>query len=166
VALQCSAAVSAAEEDRPPLTRVKPADPEMRRLVLEGYSRSAIFRALLEEIERSNAIVVIQFGTCANGRVRSCVSNIDSDSRQRYIRIKVNTRTTDDRLVATIGHELQHAVEIVRERSVSNVEQALALYRRIATGPCTEGRSDRCETDAAIQVESRVNDELNKSRQR
>jgi hypothetical protein len=132
----------------------------MRRLVLAGYARSATFGALVDELQRSNAIVVIQFGLCANGRIRSCVSNVDGDARQRHIRIKVNTRTTDDRLIATIAHELHHATEITREPGAFNAEQTLALYRRIANGKCREGLSDACETDAALAVESRVNDEL------
>ena len=145
------------ESTRPlQLIRVKPADPEMRRLVQDGYTRSDVFRTVVDELQRSNAIVVVQFGACANGRVRSCVSHVDGNARQRHIRIKVNTQTTNDRLIATIAHELQHAVEIVREVAVTNSEQARALYRRIARGRCAEGLSDLCETDAALAVERRV----------
>jgi coenzyme F420-reducing hydrogenase gamma subunit len=162
--LLCSASTATAHDEQLQLTRVKPADPEMRRLVLDGYMRSSTFSALVDELQRSNAIIVIQFGTCANGRVRSCVSNVDGDERQRHIRIKVNTRTTDDRLIATIAHELQHATEITRERTATNSEQTLALYRRIATGKCRAGLSDACETDAALRVEAVVNHELDRER--
>ena len=71
---------ASAKADPLQLTRVKPADPEMRRLVLDGYARSATFSALVDELQTSNALVVIQFGSCANGRVRSCVSNVDGDA--------------------------------------------------------------------------------------
>lgn len=148
------------------LIRLKPADPEMRRLIQAGNVRSDVFRAIVDELQRSNTIVVVQFGTCANGRVRSCVSHVEGDTRQRHIRIKVNTQTTNDRLIATIAHELQHAVEIAREVNVTNSEQALALYRRIATGRCAEGLSDLCETDAALAVERRVLQELEADRRR
>ena len=142
------------------LIRLKPADPEIRRLVQDGYTRSDVFRTIVDELQRSNVIVVVQFGICASGRVRSCVSHVDGDARQRHIRIKVNTQTTNDRLIATIAHELQHAVEIAREVDVTNSEQALALYRRISTGRCAEGLSDLCETDAALAVERQVQQEL------
>jgi hypothetical protein len=148
------------------LIRLKPADPEIRRLVQDGYTRSDVFRTIVDELQRSNAIVVVQFGACASGRVRSCVSHVDGDARQRHIRIKVHTQTTSDRLVATIAHELQHAVEITREMAVTNSEQALALYRRIATGRCAAGLSDFCETDAALEVERRVLQELEVERRR
>jgi hypothetical protein len=142
--------------------RLKPADPEIRRLITDGYDRSASFRTLANEIQRSNAVVIIQFGQCANGRFRSCVTNVDGDGRQRNIRVKVNTRTTDDRLIATIAHELSHVVEILRDPGVVDAESALNLYRRIGTGKCREGLSEACETDAARAIEARVLDEISR----
>ena len=148
------------------LTRVKPADSEMRRLVLDGISRSPAFRAVVDEIHQFNVVVVIQFGLCGSGRIRSCVSHVEGDERQRHIRIKVNSRTTDDRLIATIAHELHHALEIAREPEVVNSESALRLYRRISSGKCRQGLSEQCETAAALQVEAKVNDELGQARRR
>jgi hypothetical protein len=142
------------------LTRVKPVDSEVRRLVMNGYARSRALGDLVDELETGDTIVVIQFGTCANGRVRSCVSNVSTDGRLRHIRIKVDPKTTDDRLIATIAHELQHAAEIVRNAETIDVETTLALYRRIGTRDCQTGRTDKCETEAALQVEALVNREL------
>jgi hypothetical protein len=147
-------------DEAPRLVRVKPADAEMRRLVLAGLARSATFRGLMDEIHRTNVVVVIQFGQCASGRVRSCVSHVAGDRRQRHIRIKLNTGATTNGLIATIAHELHHALEIAREPDVTNSELALALYRRIAIGGCGEGLSERCETEAALLIEARVNEEL------
>jgi hypothetical protein len=147
-------------EETPRLVRIKPADAEMRRLVLDGHAGSPTFRRLMAEIHETNVVVVIQFGLCARGRIRSCVSHVEGDSRQRHIRIKVNTRTTDDRLIATIAHELHHALEIAREPDVTSSELTLALYRRIGMGRCREGLDEKCETEAALQIEHRVNDEL------
>jgi hypothetical protein len=146
------------------LTRVKAADKETRRLVLDGARRSTVFRALIDELHQFNVIVVIQFGFCANGRIRSCVSNVDGDERQRHIRVKVSPRTTEMYLIATIAHELQHALEIAREPRATNVREVLELYRRIATGKCREGLSEECETDAALEVETRVHRELASTR--
>lgn len=153
---------AAAQGERPvvPLVRLKPADPEIRRLVEDGYARSASFRALVDAIHRSNAVVVVQFGLCANGRFRSCVTNIDGDRERRSIRIKVNTRTTEDRLIATIAHELHHVTEMLAEPDLSRPEAVLALYQRIGKGACRQGLSEACETDAALAAESKVMEEL------
>ena len=154
-----------AEEERV-LTRVRGADEGMRALIREGDARSESFRAIVDEIQRSNAVVMVQFGLCAKGQVRSCVVNVDGDARQRHIRILVNTRTTNDRLIATIAHELHHSLEIIRATEVTTSEQALALYRRIAKGACGKGRDDRCETEAALATEETVLGELDRSPRR
>jgi hypothetical protein len=155
--------MAGASQDAPQLIRVRPADAEMRRLVVDGHRRSPTFRALIAELHQSNVMVTIQGGACAKGRIRSCVSDVQTDGRQRFVRVKVDFRTTDDRLIATIGHELQHAVEIAREPDVSTSEQVLSLYRRIAFGACGQGLSARCETEAALDVEARVKDELGRN---
>jgi hypothetical protein len=150
----------------PQFVRLKPADPEMRRLMTDGYRRSETFRALVDEIHRSNAVVVVQYGQCGKGRFRSCVTDVAGDRRQRAIRIKIDTRTTDDRLMATVAHELAHALEILREPDVFSAETTLNLYRRIGMGKCREGLSDACETDAALAAEARVLDEIGRGARR
>jgi hypothetical protein len=89
-------AQTVADADLPSLTRLKPADAEMRRLIVEGHARSAIFRTLVDEIRQSNAVVIVQFGFCANGRFRSCVTHvegtIDNDTlRSRSIPMEMST---------------------------------------------------------------------------
>lgn len=141
-------------------TRVRAADDEFRSLIREGDARSATFRAMVDEIQASNAVVMIQFGLCAKGQVRSCVSHVGGSAHTRTIRILISPRTTHDRLIATIAHELQHALEIIRQPDITTNDQVLSLYRRIGTGTCAEGRSDRCETEAALAVEKQVLKEL------
>jgi hypothetical protein len=154
------AARNGVEQPVVPLVRLKPADAEMRRLVTDGYTRSVTFRALVDTLHTTDGLVVVQFGLCANGRFRSCVTHIGGDAGARTVRIKINTRATDDRLIATVAHELEHALEILREREVMNADQVLALYRRIGTGRCRLGLSDECETEGALAIEARVNVEL------
>ena len=106
--------VATAVADERAFTRVRGADDTVRALIREGDARSESFRAMVDEIHRSNAVVMVQFGFCAKGQVRSCVVNVHGDARQRHIRILVDTRTTNDRLIATIAHELHHSLEIIR----------------------------------------------------
>lgn len=160
--LVMSGATEAASDERV-LTRVRGVDQEFHALIREGDARSASFREIVDEIQRSNTIVLVQYGLCAKGRIRSCVTHVAGDATARNIRIVINTRTTNDRLIATIAHELQHAVEIIRDPEATGPEQVMALYRRIGNGECAKGRSDRCETEAALAVEARVLDELDRS---
>jgi len=155
-----SGAVGRTGDDERRFTRVRAADDEFRALVREGDARSATFRAMVDEIQASNALVMIQFGQCAKGQVRSCVSHVGGTAHTRTIRILIDPRTTHNRLIATIAHELHHALEIIRQPDVTTNDEVLALYRKIGTGKCAEGRSDRCETEAALAVEKQVLKEL------
>lgn len=142
--------------------RLKPADPEMRRLIVDGYQRSETFRRLADQIQQSAVVVIVTYGECAGGRFRSCVTNVDGDARQRNIRVKISAHAGDDRLVATIAHELYHVTEILGEPGVVNAESTLKLYRRIGNGMCRKGLSEACETDAALAAEARVLDEISR----
>jgi hypothetical protein len=165
VAILAAAAASAAAQNDAPgrFTRVRAGDAELRRVIAEGADRSATFLALATEIQRSTAIVQVQFGRCPRGSFRSCVSGVEGDARQRHIRVFVDTRTTQDRLIATVAHELQHAIEILRDPEAIDAARTLALYRRIAVGKCGEGLSESCETAAAQAVEAAVLDELHRT---
>lgn len=151
-----------ASSDERVVTRVKGLGEEFSSLIREGDRRSETFRAMVDEIQASNAVVMIQFGLCANGQFRSCVSHVGATGSTRTIRILVNPKLTMDRVIAMIAHELQHAVEIIRA-GAANQEEVMALYRRISIGECAKGRSDRCETEAALAVEKQVLGELDRS---
>lgn len=141
-------------------TRVRSTEQFMIVLVREGYDRSPSFRELVDALQQSNLIVVVQPGVCAGGRIRSCVVSVAGSLRERQIRIKVDPHTSHDWLIATIAHELQHAVEIAEHIEVTDGPGALKLYRQIALGRCRDGLSEECETARALATEKRTLEEL------
>jgi hypothetical protein len=145
-----------------PFTRVRAPETFMIELVREGYERSPAFRELVDTLQRSNVIVVVAPGLCAGGRIRSCVVAVAGSARDRQIRIKIDTHASHDRLIATIAHELQHAVEIAERADVTDGETALRLYREIGLGRCREGLSEECETARALATETKVLDEISR----
>jgi|RhiMetdeSRZDD1v2_1073273.scaffolds.fasta_scaffold292837_3 hypothetical protein len=142
-------------------THVRSTVAYVRALIREGYERSPGFRDLVDTLQRSNAIVLVQPGSCADGRIRSCLVSIHGSRAERQIRIKIDpAHTIRDGLIATIGHELQHAVEIAEHPDVFDGETAQRLFRRIGIGQCHEGLWNECETTRALETERRVLDEL------
>jgi hypothetical protein len=93
-------------------TRVRSTQHFMIALSREGYDRSPAFRDLVDTLQRSNVIVFVQPAACAGGRIRSCLVSVNGSDGARHIRIHVDPHTSRDRLIATVAHELQHAVEI------------------------------------------------------
>ena len=150
-------------DDAPGLfTRVRSTERFMIALIREGYDRSPAFRALADTLQGSNVIVLIRPLPCGGGRIRSCVVSVEGSARERQIRINVDPRhTAGDFLIATIAHELQHAVEIAERPEVIDARSAIALYRQIAFGRCRQGLSEECETERALDVEKTVRDQLN-----
>jgi hypothetical protein len=161
--LMLAAAILSSDGANVSFTRVRARETFMFELVREGYGRSALFRELVDTLQRSNVIVIVEPGLCAGGRIRSCVVAVAGSSRDRQIRIKIDPHTSHDRLIATIAHELQHAVEIAERADVTDGETALRLYREIGLGRCREGLSDECETARALATEKNVLEEMSRA---
>jgi hypothetical protein len=141
-------------------TRVRSTERFMIALIREGYDRSDEFRDLVDVLQQSNVIVFIQPAACAGGRIRSCLVSVNGSRLERHIRINVDPHTSHDRMIATVAHELQHAVEIAEYPEVVDASAVLRLYRQIAVGRCREGLSEECETTRALVTEKKVLDEL------
>jgi hypothetical protein len=160
-------ASSAVPEDTPGLfTRVRSTERFMIALIREGYDRSPGFRDLVDVLQQSNVIVLVQPAACAGGRIRSCLVSVNGTRRERHIRINVDTHTSHDALIATVAHELQHAVEIAEHPDVIDGSGVLELYRHIAVGRCRERLSEECETARALNTEKMVLEELSHARTR
>jgi hypothetical protein len=142
-------------------TRVRSRQPYTTTLLQKLYDRSPTVRALIDRIQQSNATVVVQLGTCKAGRFRGCVVNVTGSVTARHIWIMVDAHANQNSLLATIAHELQHAVEIVEHPDVFDVAGVVQLYRRLAFGACRDGLSEECETERALETEHQVLTELN-----
>jgi len=143
--------------DKPKFTRVRSMDRYIFELVMKGYERSSTFRVLVDTLQQSNAIVLIQPGRCAGGRIRSCLVSVNGSDEERHIRIRVDPQhTIEIGLIAAVAHELQHAVEITERQDIVDAAGVLRLYRRIAYGRCQQGLSEECETSQALTTERKV----------
>jgi hypothetical protein len=139
--------------------RVRSSIPQLAALLTEASMRSSTFRGLVRSIERTDGIVYVEPGTCRHG-VRACLSlSITASGGFRILRVLVNVATDVFELMATIGHELRHALEILSEPSVRTTAQAYMFYSREAAT-----NRDAFETRAAIQTGLAVEHELGRLR--
>ena len=141
------------------LPRVRTTNTAIATLLTEASTRSSTFRELVRTIERTDGIVYVEPGQCRHG-VRACLSlSITGAGGFRILRVLVDLATNAIELMATIGHELRHALEILAEPNVRSTPDAWLYYARVA--PTSLGVF---ETEAAITAGLAVERELNRSR--
>jgi hypothetical protein len=138
--------------------RVRGVSPRVAAVLVEAAAQSRTFRGLIEQINATDGIVYIVEGKCGHG-VRACLTfTITSAGPNRVLRILIDRDKTDREAMRSIGHELQHALEVLSNPTVRSLGQMYQLYDRI----CNQC-GDRFETNAAILAGDTVRDELQKS---
>lgn len=141
---------------------VRASDGRIEHLIREGCDRSSTFRALFREIQSSSWIVFVQSGSCEMPGISGCLLHrIGTFQQHKYLRIVLTaTHRSHDEAIATIGHELQHAVEVVRDRDVARGSDIRDLYRRIGYVAQRTRAGEIYETAAARRAGARVLQQL------
>ena len=133
-------------------------DPQIAALIAEATARSATFRRLVAVIDDSDGIVYVEQGRCGHG-VRACLSHsVVVAGPHRILRIILSTRRDHVELLGALGHELQHATEVLGQPRVRSTSEVLFFYQH--EGFLIDGRF---ETVAALETEEAVMAEVNKS---
>jgi len=136
---------------------VRSTNPAISDAIAEGEARSVTFRSLVQTIEGTDGIVYVERGRCGHG-VPACLSlSVVSGGGFRMLRILVDSVRSVASLIAMIGHELQHAIELLTEPGVRTTTAAYNFYLREA--PTAR---DTFETMAAIRAEVAVAAELHR----
>jgi hypothetical protein len=111
-------------------SRVRSSHPYIRAMLEEARERSATFRGLVQAIEATDGIVYVEQGPCGHG-VRACLTlSITPAAEYRILRVLVDARQPDWEVMASIGHELQHALEVLNDLALKTGEEMFLFYAR------------------------------------
>jgi hypothetical protein len=110
--------------------RLRPDDSRSAAVVIEGLERSTTLRSLVDQLEARNVIVYVQVQPSLKGRLAGSLTWITAAGRYRYVRVSWSPELSMSLAIATLGHELQHAVEVANEPSIVSAETLEAYYRR------------------------------------
>ncbi len=139
--------------------RLRPQDDRLTEALREGAARSATFKALVNRIEASNVIVYAALNPLMKSNLSGMLTWMTRAGAFRYVRASISTDLSFDQMIATLGHELQHAVEVIEDESVTDEKSLVALYRKI--GLQSSGAAlTHWETVAAQQAGFQVRREL------
>jgi hypothetical protein len=132
LALSASAAFGQSSDA---IRRVRAPDPELRGLLDEGIDRSPTFRRLVQGIDATDGIVYVQSGACSIAAAMGCLMlSVQDAGYARYLHIHVAPRRhRHDERITLIGHELQHAAEVLSATWVRDSADAYALFIRIGS---------------------------------
>lgn len=144
-----------------PSPRVRTTDAAIASLLSEATSRSAVFRNLVRAIESTDGIVYVERGRCGHG-VHACLS-LSMVAGEGYRLLRILVESVDDPVLAmaTIGHELQHVIELLTEPGVRSSTAAYLYYMREA--PTARDSFSAFETPAAVRTGLAVERELKDS---
>jgi hypothetical protein len=139
------------------LPHVRSRHQPLRALIARGIEQSPTFRRLVETIEASDGIVYIEPGVCKHG-VRACLVQVASAGGRRFLFVKVDITKADRALIGSIGHELQHAVEVLTNPAVKDYSDLYFFYKSNRDRGAFS--SPAFETRAAIEAGETVADEI------
>jgi hypothetical protein len=156
-----AATASAADGAQAPIPRVRTTTAAVATLIEQATTLSATFRGLVDVINATDGLVYVDDGKCP-GSIRACLMHsVTIAGPNRLLRAKVDVnRSTHEELIALIGHELQHAVEILSNLALRNNAQVLTFYHSGGIGSFRGGTA--VETDAALQVQMTISEEIRK----
>ena len=150
-----AAAAEKVESRFPEVPHVRSENPSIAAAIHDATERSATFRGLIETIQATDGLVYVTEGRCGNS-VRNCLSlSVKVAGPFRLLRVLVDARAPTCDLMASIGHELQHVTEVLREPHITSMKQMYSFFGQ--EGPTG---SDRFETPAAIHIGLRVGSEV------
>jgi hypothetical protein len=112
------------------LDRIRPTAPYLTALIREGVAGSTTFRALVERITRSDLVVYVvpsDLGTQLLGQL----TFMTAVGKTRYLRIQVGWHLPTARAIASLGHELQHAVEVAEAPAIRDEASFAREFARI-----------------------------------
>jgi hypothetical protein len=157
-AMESDVAVSGQPSLMAPERRVRAVGPRFEAVISEATARSKTFRGLVELIGTTDGIVYVAEGQCGHGVTACLLLTMTMAGPNRVLRILVDPRKVDRDLMGSIGHELQHAVEVLTHRAVRG-NGAMVLVFKDLCGWCRF----RFETESAIRAGDAVRGELQKS---
>jgi len=144
------------------VSHVRSRVPRIAELVERGIAGSQTFRALVTTLDRSDVIVYLEPKQARSALGGFLSHRIVSVAGTRYLRIYVETQGLEQRVIALIGHELQHAVEVAQAQDARDSESLERLFTRLAVAFGCDAAA--CfETQAAKDVERKVRREVHDS---
>jgi uncharacterized membrane protein len=135
--------------------RVRSSHAYLRAMIDEAVLRSSTFRGIVAAIEKTNGIVYVEHGACMHG-VRTClILEVTAAAEYRILRVFVDARQPDWDVMASIGHELRHALEVLENSELADTASVYFFFAQ-----AHDAKDRPFETRAAVDAGFAVRNEV------
>jgi hypothetical protein len=136
---------------------VRGASARMTQMLHFAIQRSHTFAALVKQIDATDVIVHVEEVPNLPSGIDGRLTFVHAAGGVRYLRAQVAMGRGVIDVMSTVGHELQHALEVALAQDVRDQASFEALYMRIGDKPA---HPDRYDTAAAREAGRRVRYEM------
>jgi hypothetical protein len=121
----------------------------VQRLVDEAARRSPMVHALIERLQQEDVTVYVRTRVFPQLDLEGRVALLSTVDSHRYLVIELACGRSELAQMATLGHELFHALEIAATPAVVSAETLADFYSRIGTKITDSGGLRTFETEGA-----------------
>ena len=143
-----------------PVAHVRPESPILRALTAQAAARSPIVHDMIDRLDQTDVVVYVRHRPFGSRLVDGRIGFLSAAGQRRYLVIELACDRSELVQMATLGHELHHALEIAGEASIVDAETLLRFYARIGMVSIPIGNGVTFETQAAADTGIRVRHEL------
>ncbi len=155
--LQFASSVQAADQPSPD-PHVRTLHPCRSTLVDEAMRQSPTVHELVDTLEQSDLVVYVRCTFFKDSSITGRLSFLGAVADRRYVVVEIKLHEQHGSQIATLAHELQHAVEVAQAPSIRDTASMAVHYRQI--GIAIDRHPLIFETLAARAVGDRVHREL------
>ena len=136
---------------------VRSTDQSLREQIRDARTTSPTFRRLIARLERSDVIVYVTRQYDLSPTLDGQITFTAKAGGVRYLTIRLAWDLPPRRLVSTLAHELQHAVEIADAEDIVDEASLARAYTRMGEAATLNVRAYQAfETREAIDIAQRV----------
>ena len=111
--------------------RIRPYDGRVAAALVDGLRRSPTLRAMVDQIEQGDVIVYLETrDSLRKDHLAGVLTWLTATPAFRYVRVSINPELPRNTAIATLGHELQHVLEVVSDPSIVSSASMEAFYQR------------------------------------
>ena len=140
---------------------IRASDEELVALLDDGIKRSATFKGLVDRLSKSDVILYVRPDVTAKANAPTRLTFLAAKGGYRYLVIRVASAGRKEQQLATLGHEMQHAIVIADAASVVDSQSLKREFERVGklTQPSV-GDDFFFESPVAEEVRRRILSEV------